>query len=154
MADTKDVNDFLAHYGVPGMKWGQRRAAIKADRKANFESAKEKGYTNKQRQEDLHDMGTRGVRRVEKRIAGGEKINVARFKEFARTKAQGAAFVTALIGGTAAVGAASRGLSSLASNINAKRGAAAAATMLADSRGLTSYSTFGMAFNAATGTWR
>lgn len=25
-----DVDDFLAHYGVKGMKWGQRRAARKA----------------------------------------------------------------------------------------------------------------------------
>jgi hypothetical protein len=34
---TTDVDDFLAHYGVPGMKWGHRRAArveAKAAKKA------------------------------------------------------------------------------------------------------------------------
>lgn len=151
---AEPVDDFLAHYGVKGMKWGERRAALKAERIANRDSAREKGYTDRMRREDIRDMGIRGTRRVEKRVAGGEKINNARFKEFARTKAQGAAFVASLIGGAVAINAASKGLSTLANNINTKRGAAAAATMLADSRGLTSYNTLGMAFNAATGTWR
>ena len=107
-----NVDDFLAHYGVKGMKWGVRKtvlsvksgatnaatginngvrdairksreksAATKAEREANFQAARKAGYNDKQRNADYQDIGKRGVYRVEKRIANGEKIGSARFKE-------------------------------------------------------------------------
>jgi len=35
MTTDVDVDDFLAHYGKKGMKWGQRRAAKKQERAQN-----------------------------------------------------------------------------------------------------------------------
>lgn len=177
---TDDIDEFLAHYGVKGMKWGVRKAAsgvasagssikagvkdavqrskekrevVKAERKANFEAARNAGYSALMRRRDLDDVGKRGVRRIEKRIANGERINMARFKESVATTARGFAVGTAILATPIAIGAANQGLSNLASSINAKRGAAAAANLFADSKGLTSYKTVSLAFNAATGVW-
>ncbi len=175
-----DPDEFLAHYGVKGMKWGVSRAAsgvssagssvrstvkdavnrqreknavTKAERKANFEGAREAGYSPRMRAEDLNDVGLRGTRRIEKRIAAGERIGMARFKETAASTARGLAIGTAVLGTPIAIGATSVGLSNLASSINAKRGAAAAATLLADTKGLTSYKTVALSYNAAKGMW-
>lgn len=178
MAD--EIDDFLAHYGVKGMKWGVNKAASgisavgssinagvkdavqrskekrdvkKAERKANFDAAQAAGYSSKMRARDIQDVGKRGVRRIEKRIANGERINRARFKESAASTARGFAVGAAILATPIAVGAASEGLSSLSKHINAKRGAEAAAKLFADSKGLTSYKTVSLAFNAATGAW-
>jgi hypothetical protein len=175
-----DVDNFLEHYGVKGMRWGVRKAAtgvvnasrsanagvkdaiqrvrekragVKADRKANFEAARNRGYSEKMRRVDLEDVGSRRTRRIEKRIADGEKIGVARFKERALSMAEGMAVGTAILATPLAIGATSVGLSNLASNINAKRGAEAARNLLADTKGLTSYSTVALSFNAAKGIW-
>lgn len=152
MADN--VDNFLAHYGVRGMKWGQRRRAVKAERKANTEKAAKAGYSSASRFNDQQNIGNRNVRKIEKRIASGETVRSARAKEYASSTAKGLAVATVIIGTPIAIGAASRGLTGLSNNINAKRGAAAAAKLLADTRGLTPYNTVGMAFNAATNSWR
>lgn len=175
-----DTDEFLAHYGVKGMKWGVRRAAsgvasatstatagvrdavqrskekreaTKAERKANFETARNAGYTSKMRNQDIDDIGMRGTRRIEKRITNGERIGTARFKETAASTARGFAVGTAILATPIAIGATSVGLSNLASNINAKRGAEAARKLFADSKGLTSYSTIALSFDASKGLW-
>lgn len=177
---SDNVDDFLAHYGVKGMKWGVRKAAsgissagrsvsagvrdavqrsrerrevVLKERIANRDAARERGYTPGMREKDYRDLGRRGMRRVEKRIANGESIRTARLKEHAATTARGFAVGTAILATPIAIGAASRGLSSLASNINAKRGAQAAAKLLADTRGLTPYKTVALSFDATKGSW-
>jgi hypothetical protein len=174
---TDIVDDFLAHHGVKGMKWGVRKAASnvgtsvkagvkdavqktrekrqvkKAERKANSEAARAAGYSDAMRNKDYNDVGNRGVRRIEKRIANGDRVGVARFKEAAGATARGFAVGTAILATPIALGATSQGLSNLASSINAKRGAAAAAKLLADSKGLTSYKTVALSFNALNGAW-
>lgn len=175
-----DTDDFLEHYGVKGMKWGVRKAVsgaqiagnavsntvrdavqkqraknavTKAERKANFEKAREAGYSSRMRNQDLNEIGVRGTRRIEKRIAGGERIGTARFKESMASTARGFAVGTAILATPIAIGAASQGLSNLASGINTKRGAEAAAKLFADNKGLTSYKTVALSFNAAKGMW-
>ena len=177
---SNNVDDFLAHYGVKGMRWGVRKAAsgiastassatagvrdavqrskekratTKAERQHNFEAARNAGYSARQRRQDLEDIGRRGTRRVEKRIANGERIGMARFKERAANTARGLAVGTAILATPIAIGATSEGLSNLASHINAKRGAEAARKLFAESKGLTSYSTVALSFNPATGAW-
>lgn len=177
---STDVDEFLAHYGVKGMKWGVRKAAsgvasvtssatagvrdavqrskekrqvVKAERQANYEAAAAAGYTARQRQKDLDDIGRRGTRRVEKRIANGERIGTARFKERSASTARGLAVGTAILATPLAIGLADQGLSNLAKNINAKRGAEAARKLFADSKGLTSYSTIALSFDPTKGSW-
>lgn len=170
---TDNVDDFLKHYGVKGMRWGvskaangissgvrkavqknkKKREAVKADREATSESAKAAGYHPRMRKLDLDDIGKRGVRRVEKRIANGEGITSARIKEHAGKTARGMAAGAAIIATPFMLNSMSRGLSTLAKNIDAKRGAEVARNLLADSRGLTSYQTVALSFNAAKGIW-
>lgn len=151
---SEEITNFLAHYGVRGMKWGQRRRAVKAERVENRDKAAASGYSPSSRFGDYKNIGIRGVRKIEKRIAGGESIRAARTKEYASSMARGLAVAAAIIATPIAIGAASRGLTNVSHNINAKRGAAAAATILADTRGLTPYSTVALAFNSATNSWR
>lgn len=177
---TENVNNFLEHYGVKGMKWGVRKAATSiasatssvnsgvrdavqrsrekreatdAERKANYNAAADAGYSPRMRNQDLGDIGKRGVRKVEKRIANGEKIGKARFKERTASAARGFAVGTAILATPIAIGATSQGLSNLANGINAKRGAEAARKLFADSKGLTSYSTIALSFDASKGLW-
>jgi len=177
---TNNADDFLAHYGVKGMRWGVRKAAsgiasatssvnagvrdavqrsrekrevVKAERKANFEAARNAGYTSRMRNLDIDDIGVRGTRRVEKRIADGERIGTARFKERASSTARGFAVGAAILATPIAIGATSQGLSNLANSINTKRGAEAARKLFAESKGLTSYSTVALSFNATKGLW-
>lgn len=167
---STEVDDFLAHYGVKGMKWGvtrvsnsvkgaisrrkEKSAAVKAERVRNRDGAAAAGYTSRQRRADFENLGRGGMRRVEKRITSGESIAKARTKEYASSTAKGLAIGTAIIGTPMAIGVTSRGLSSLASTINAKRGAAAAAKLFADNKGLTSYKTVSLAYDAVSNKWR
>lgn len=175
-----DTDDFLEHYGVKGMKWGvskaasgissatssvsagvkdavqrskEKREVVKAERQANFEAAINAGYTRQMRNSDLPDIGKSGVRRVEKRIANGERIGTARFKESAASTARGFAVGTAILATPIAIGLTSQGLSNLSSNINAQRGAEAARKLFADSKGLTSHTTVALSYNATKGLW-
>lgn len=144
------TDDFLAHYGVKGMKWGQRREAKAAEIKQLRKDASDKGYSAKKQNFDKDMLGHRASRRVARRVVAGEKIGSARAKEYARS----IAVTTAILAAPAALSATSRGLSSLAGNINAKRGAAEAAKLLADTRGLTPYKTVALAYDAAANKYR
>lgn len=151
---TDEVDDFLAHYGVKGMKWGERRAAKKQVRTDNANKAREAGYSTRARNYDMSNVGKKGVRKIEARVAAGESVRKAKAKVYTSTMLKGYAVGTAMMATPFALAAGTAGLQSLANSVNAKRGAAAAATLLADTRGLTSYSTVALAFDAASKTWK
>lgn len=167
---TSEVDNFLEHYGVKGMKWGvtrasdgirsgvgkikAKRAAVNKERAANTQKARAAGYKDVSREYDTKYLGARSTRRIEKRIAGGENIDKARNREYNKQLVRGLAIGGALLVGPLAVTTLDRGAGNLAKHINGKRGAAAAAKVFADGKGLTSYKTFGLAFDAATGSYR
>lgn len=64
----------LIHYGVKGMKWGVRR---------NLNNAN-KDYSNKQRKHDRAFYGTRGEKRINKKLNQGYGIQSARHYEVER----------------------------------------------------------------------
>ncbi len=59
-----DVNEFLEHYGVQGMKWGQRRASNKASvaslRSKGLSKRQAKGTTRYQNKVDAQRMTAMG----------------------------------------------------------------------------------------------
>lgn len=66
------TEEFLAHYGVLGMKWGK---------------SKNPDYTPQQVKRDRQLYGTRGVNRINKNLNAGDQISVARGVEVTRKNA-------------------------------------------------------------------
>lgn len=69
--EISKVEDYLAHHGVKGMKWGRRR-----DRNPN--------YTDQQVKRDKQIYGNRGTKRINKALNKGDQISVARGAEKTR----------------------------------------------------------------------
>lgn len=68
----------LYHYGVKGQKWGVRRYQKKARDLPN------PNYSDKQRKQDRALYGTRGEKRINRRLNDGNSIVGARHYEAAR----------------------------------------------------------------------
>lgn len=120
----ESVDNFLAHYGVRGMKWGKRKAAPSRDLDQIVERHENLKKLNTLIKDDLHP----------KRQA------VLRFLN----DSKGPLFALGM--GTATV----IGLSVASKTAGAK----AAADILADSKGLPAAGLIKLTYNAASGTWR
>lgn len=72
MSNNLYNSDYLAHYGVKGMKWGKRKAAQNS------------GYSSKQRKEDRSLYGAGGERRINRSMNRGHNVKSARSKEVLR----------------------------------------------------------------------
>ena len=72
MSVEEETADFLAHYGVLGMKWGKSRNP---------------NYTPQQVKRDRQLYGSKGVRRINKNLNAGDQISVARGVEVTRKNA-------------------------------------------------------------------
>lgn len=103
-------NNYLAHYGVKGMKWGVRRARKKAvrtrrknaqradrdnwrsmsrsERRKNRDKANAR-YTKADRATDQSVLGRGGVRRINRRMNKGQSHGQAFLREAARNAAIG-----------------------------------------------------------------
>jgi hypothetical protein len=128
MSDPMD--DVLKHYGVKGMRWGQRKAHLNST-----------NYGSRDRVRDTSMYGTRGTKRIESHVEGGKTIKQARRKEFRRQTAQvalGAASVLTLL---AAPGVAKVGAATLVNKRQANAASFQAAQDLIDKYGVTAYKT-------------
>jgi len=134
----------LAHYGKKGMKWGVR----KAENAANRLTAESKGYSKEQYAQDQKQFLAGGAKRVANKVAAGQDISKARAEEYAKSFAVGAAILATPKIANITMSA----LRTAANNREVAAGAKAAAKVLADTRGLTAYST--MALKFVNGVWQ
>lgn len=78
---SKEVDDFLAHYGVPGMKWGKRRAVVKT---LNSKDAKTRGKEIDKARSDLYSgranakfKAAKSQYKIDKKVKGKDKAKAA-----------------------------------------------------------------------------
>lgn len=91
MSNNLRNSDYLAHYGVKGMKWGKRKAAQNS------------GYSSTQRKEDRNLYGAGGERRINRSMNRGNNVRSARSKEVLRrdktvSRARRAGMAAGLVG--------------------------------------------------------
>jgi hypothetical protein len=135
--------DELSHSGVKGMKWGVRNARPSSSGKAKLTPTEAAAAAKR--------FGDRGVNRINKRLRKGETVDRALKTETHIKTAKTIGLV--VYGVIVAKNLIKRFGPSIASSIISKRGAKAAADILADSRGLTKYSAISLTFNAAKNLW-
>ena len=88
-------DDYLAHYGMLGMKWGVRND-VSSKKSSN------KDYSANQRKRDQQVYGSRGEKRINKAMNQGDSISVARGREkHKRDKVLGRNKYTRIAGKTA-----------------------------------------------------
>lgn len=105
--------DYLAHYGVKGMKWGVRKRinSYRANRQAKKQAIADerasnraagnhrkgtynKNYTSRQRSDDYIDYGLAGERRISRDMDKGKTLSEARRSEARRKAVKGVALTT------------------------------------------------------------
>ena len=86
-------DNYLAHYGVLGMKWGVRRSQAQLDRAAGRTTRKQKRaardapnakYTKSMQKTDKDNYGSRAPKRINRRVNKGKSVNQARLMEIGR----------------------------------------------------------------------
>lgn len=154
MIDVEAEKDaFLAHYGVPGMKWGKRRAARNQERQQNQDKAREKGYTAQQRSTDVALVGKSVARKVDKRVANGEAVDKARASESTKAVVKASVVAAAIYVAPKLIALGARKLDNALASAAISKGEKAAADLFASSKGVTSYKTISLAFDGARGVW-
>lgn len=84
------MENYLAHYGVLGMKWGVRRSQSQLDRAAGRQARKQKRdapnpkYTRSMQKTDKDIYGSRATKRINRRVNKGKSVNQARLMEIGR----------------------------------------------------------------------
>jgi hypothetical protein len=134
----------LAHFGIKGMHWGEHHALAEAVRPGSKKAA------------DIRQFGTRGVSRIEAHRSAGMSRKEAVAKERHRKRVQSGVVAAAALLALNAPRIRVALNTALVTAVNSKRaadGAKFAASMLADSRGLTNVKTLNVAFDASRNLW-
>lgn len=147
---TMTIEQALEHHGVLGMHWGKR--------KARAEAARAPGYSTYQQNSDRFNYGRGGTDRINEHLNNGMDINAARKAElkYRRRRAllvAGTAYAALLLvrhGPTLLQGLANNYVGNKAAEAAAK----AAASVLADSRGIGNHKLVDLGYDAATGVWK
>ena len=123
--DYSAPNDYIAHYGVPGMKWGIRKYRALGEKQSNSKLFKgiakrydkrnakalkrqggaAKGYTTSAQRQDRFLYGKRGVKKINKYM---KKKGVSHQNAKTRYRIRRALTNIGIGAGTAAVGAGAR----------------------------------------------
>lgn len=77
----------LEHYGVPGMKWGRRKARAVSTRVKEEVASKKREYSWKKQYKNRSNMSTKDLQKLNKRVANENQL-----KRNATTKAQKKAY--------------------------------------------------------------
>lgn len=152
------VDDFLAHYGIRGMKWGKRKGSN--DKQVPVPRAA--GYTDRMQKNDFRRVGKeKGIEKVHQKVADGVPLNKARNQVMVERYNKKAKIVTAGLG-LAYVGLVAGPLLKEMGGIamdqailkkQAANGRKHAATLFSDSRGIANYDTIRLHQNPTTGNW-
>lgn len=149
---TEDEN-FLAHYGVKGMRWGKKKGGDTAAEP----KTPTKPRTRNEEANDVAAYGSKGSQRIGERMETGRTKGSARRREFGRQTAEGAATIAVLAGVAYVTLVGPHVMQNKLNNAvrsgRAANGAKAAAKLFSDTNGIANHKTVNMVFDAVTNTW-
>lgn len=147
---AKSVDNFLAHYGVKGMKWGKRRAAS---------NAPASGYSKYHQTQDLAAFGKGGPKRINRAMNKGKTRDEALKTERKIRNTKTATLVlgaAAVYYGPRIADAHQKNRFRLYTAMNtaqAAKGRKFSADLLASSRGIANYETIALTLDPVKDLW-
>lgn len=154
-----EVDDFLAHYGVRGMRWGKRKGS---NDKQVAVPPRAAGYTDRMQKNDFRRVGKdKGIEKVHQKVADGTSLNKARqqvMEERYNKKARIAGQLTIAAVGLAYAAPMLKEFGGIVIDqaVIAKKqsnGRKHAANLFADKNGIANYETIRLQQNPTTGNW-
>ena len=141
---------YLEHYGVKGMRWGQRRAERAA-------APRQASYSTDAQAADKKKLGSRGVDRINENMSKGMDHPKARAAEVKRRQVRN----TVIVGGYLAARAlyvygpmlAQQAANSYVGNKVANDGRKATADLFSDKRGISNHKVVDISYDSVSDKW-
>ena len=157
------VEEFLAHYGIPGMRWGKRtKSSASANTTQGELPPRAVGYTDKMQKNDFRRVGKqKGIEKVHQKVADGTPLKKAREQVATERYNRNAKITTGVLAGAyvaSIIGPTLKEMGGIALDQavvrkKASNGKKHAATLFSDSHGIANYDTIRMHQNPTTGNW-